>query len=267
MQDVPPSLANDRFEPGPQPRSSTGQAAFAGSPCRARTARSPAAMVTPLPKRASWLLRPLRHQDNANSSLADVGGKLVRPAMSLRRFRRKRTSSRHPFGRELPPRARNLAAAPDGIAHRRSMEEGPVCSSHKSASRCVAASRSPPLDTGPAGSAGFSSSHALAPSRIKVPPASPAFIDRTTPDVRPTLWHDLDPAYGRSISCGPSHSRPPAWLTASAFGEESPCSLQGPSLRLACRPMGGSGPPETLAVSFFPRRLWRLPRAASLQKS
>lgn len=60
---------------------------------------------------------------------------------------------------------------------------GPVCSPHKSASRCVAASRAPPPDTGPAGSTGFSSSLALAPSRIKFPLASPAFIDRTMPDV------------------------------------------------------------------------------------
>lgn len=60
---------------------------------------------------------------------------------------------------------------------------GPVCSPHKSASRCVAVSRAPPHDTGPAGSTGFSSSLALAPSRIKFPLASPAFIDRTMPDV------------------------------------------------------------------------------------
>lgn len=152
-------------------------------------------------------------------------------------------------------------------ADHRSIGFGPVCSPHKSASRCVAVSRAPPHDTGPAGSTGFSSSLALAPSRIKFPLASPAFIDRTMPDVcsgaRPAGTISIRHKGAASLQA--VSSRRPAWLkdrTWRAVSMLSPRTIPAAGLST----YGRVRPPETLAISFFPRRLRRLPRAASLTK-
>lgn len=144
---------------------------------------------------------------------------------------------------------------------------GPVCSPHKSALHCVAVSRAPPHDTGPAGSTGFSSSLTLAPSRIKFPLASPAFIDRTMPDVcsgaRPAGTISIRHKGAASLQA--VSSRRPAWLTDRTWRAVSMLSPRTiPAAGLST--YGRVRPPETLAISFFPRRLRRLPRAASLTK-
>lgn len=131
---------------------------------------------------------------------------------------------------------------------------GPVCSPHKSALHCVAVSRAPPHDTGPAGSTGFSSSLTLAPSRIKFPLASPAFIDRTMPDVcsgaRPAGTISIRHKGAASLQA--VSSRRPAWLTDRTWRAVSMLSPRTiPAAGLST--YGRVRPPETLAPSaFFP---------------
>lgn len=131
---------------------------------------------------------------------------------------------------------------------------GPVCSPHKSALHCVAVSRAPPHDTGPAGSTGFSSSLTLALSRIKFPLASPAFIDRTMPDVcsgaRPAGTISIRHKGAASLQA--VSSRRPAWLTDRTWRAVSMLSPRTiPAAGLST--YGRVRPPETLAPSaFFP---------------